>query len=418
MSFGLQAKSLRTTLLLGLLLSACQPPGQNADGSATFLPAERELIFSLTPLGEPPPNPSNRYADKADAARLGQLLFYDARLSGKGNLSCASCHNPALGWSDGRPKAVGISTGTRNSPTLWNVSHQRWLFWDGRADSLWAQSIQPLESPLEMGATRTGLYQTFQREADLKQAYQKVFGPLPVSRSSIKQSTDWKSLPEADKIAVNRFVSHLGKAFEAFERKLVSGESDFDRFARGLRDNDPKLQKAMSVDAQLGLRLFIGRAQCVLCHSGPNFSDGEFHNLGLPAIPGAPADEGRHAGIQAVLADPLNSLGRFSDADPDDAWADKLRYLSQHNSNRGEFRTPTLRELEHSGPYMHDGRFSSLEQVIAFYNTPEAHIPALGRREDTLQPLRLSAEEIKQLSAFLKALSSGPPAATLTKPPA
>lgn len=424
MSYGLWAK----TVIACVLLAGCQPPGHNADGSPEFLLAEQELIYSLSPLDKPPPNPSNRYADSPEAARLGQQLFYETKLSGKGNLSCASCHNPALGWSDGRPQAVGIGTGVRNSPTLWNVSHQRWLFWDGRVDSLWAQSIHPLESPLEMGATRTGLYKRFQTDAGLRQAYEKVFGPLPAVSVNLPEQARpapdsqvlnqaWEGLSDSDRLAVNRFVSNLGKSFEAFERKLVSGESAFDRFARGLREKNPELQKALSVDAQQGLRLFIGRGQCLLCHSGPNFSDGEFHNLGLPAVPGAKVDEGRYLGAQTVLADPLNGLSRFSDLPADDPWADKLRYLSRQNSNRGEFRTPTLREVQHSGPYMHDGRFASLEQVIAFYNTPEAHTPALGRREDTLQPLRLSGEEIQQLTAFLKSLSSGPPAAALTKPP-
>lgn len=410
------------------LLAACQPPGFKGDGSPDFLPAERELIDSLSPLGDPPANPSNAYADKPAAARLGQQLFFEPALSRNGRFSCASCHNPGLGWSDAKSRATGLGTGARNSPTLWNVSHQRWLFWDGRADTLWAQAIQPLESPLEMGRSRVSLYKLFQSNPKLKAAYGEVFGPLPATSGALPadarpgqphepQAKAWLAMSTADRTAVNRFTANLGKAFEAFERRLVSGESPFDRFARGLRENDPALQKALSKDAQLGLRLFIGRAQCVLCHSGPNFSDGEFHNLGLPAMPGQAKDDGRHTGIAAVLADPLNGLGAFSDLPRDDAWGDKLRYLDRQSSNHGEFKTPTLRELGASAPYMHDGRFSSLEQVIAFYNQPDAQPAALGRREDTLQPLRLSNDEVAQLAAFLKSLTGDPPSAELSKAP-
>ncbi|PKL77195.1 MAG: hypothetical protein CVV27_06425 [Candidatus Melainabacteria bacterium HGW-Melainabacteria-1] len=420
--------AVKRTLAAGLmlLLSACQPPGFKADGSPEFLPAEQALIFSLSPLGSPPPNPSNAYADHPQAAAFGQQLFYDPRLSADGRFSCASCHNPAQGWSDARPRAVAMGVGARHSPTLWNVAHQRWLFWDGRADSLWAQAIQPLESLLEMGRSRTALYQLFRREQGLNGAYAKVFGPLPSVASTLPPearpgaakdplNTAWNRIPAADRQAINRFVANLGKSFEAFERKLVSGESPFDRFARGLRTKDPQLTASLDKDAQFGLRLFIGRGQCILCHSGSNFSDGEFHNLGLPALPGQAPDEGRFGGIAALLADPLNGQGSFSDLPADDAWNDKLRYLERQNSNRGEFKTPTLREVAQTAPYMHDGRFASLEQVLAFYDNPGLHVSALGRREDTLQPLKLSPDEIRQLTAFLKALSSGPPATALTR---
>lgn len=419
------------TLCLTLCLSACQPPGLKSDGSPQFQAAEKELIYSLSPLGAPEPNPTNAQADNPKAARLGQMLFYQPKLSGNQKLSCASCHNPALGWADGRPQAFGIQAGTRNTPTLWNVGHQRWLFLDGRADTLWAQAIQPLENPIEMATTRVGLYRLMQQDARLRQAYQDVFGPLPAVTSPLPAQARpgkardplalaWEQIPASDRQAVNRLASNLGKALEAFERRLLSGEAPFDRFARALRTQDPVGQKALSRDAQEGLRLFIGRAQCILCHSGPNFSDGEFHNLGLPknlSLSARP-DPGRYEGIPAVLADDFNGIGAYSDlADHDDSWADKLHFLQRKDSNRGEFKTPTLREISRTAPYMHDGRFSNLEQVLAFYNNPQAQPAAAGRREDTLQPLQLTADDIRQLVAFLKALDSGQPPVALTRAP-
>lgn len=421
-------------LLLLLGLGACRPPGLKPDGSPAFTAEEQQLIFSLSPLPSPPPNPSNRYADDPAAAHLGQYLFYDTRLSANGKLNCASCHNPALGWSDARPKAVGLATGPRNSPALWNVAHQRWLFWDGRADSLWAQAIQPLESAHEMGLSRVALYRRFQQDAELRQGYEAVFGSLPVTtgplpaeaRPVLEQPSHplhqaWLKLTPGDQEAINRFAAQLGKSFEAFERQLVSQEAPFDRFARGLRSNDAVLQKALSADAQKGLRVFIGRGQCILCHTGPAFSDGEFHNVGLSALsdqnPAQASDLGRYSGIQKVRTDALNGLGAFSDLrDPEDPWGDKLRYLELQETNRGEFRTPSLREVARTGPYFHDGRFSALEQVVAYYSAPQE--PAVGRREDTIQPLAFEAEEITQLVAFLKSLDSGPPAARLTRQPA
>jgi len=387
--------------LCGLML-ACQPPGLNPDGSPKFVQAERQLIFSLSPLPPPPPNPSNHWADHPQAAHFGQYLFYEPRLSANGQLSCASCHNPALGWSDARPLAQGLQSGNHNSPTLWNVAQQRWFFWDGRSDTLWSQALQPLENPLEMGMPRTELYALFGREADLKQGYEALFGPLP----------------SASPDNINRFFSNLGKALEAFQRQIQSAEAPFDSFASGLRNNQPEKQQALSLEAQQGLRLFLGRGQCILCHSGPQFSDGEFHNLGLPALNGQAPGPGRFAGIPVLQQNPMNSLGAYSDLpDPQHPWADKLRYVVQQADNQGEFKTPSLREVAQTGPYMHDGRFQSLEEVIAFYNTVGSEAAATGRREDTLLPLELDAEEMAQLAAFLRSLSSGPPDPALTRQP-
>ncbi len=358
-------------------------------------------MYALSPLPSPPPNPSNRYADSAQAAHLGQYLFFDPRLSQNQKINCASCHNPGLGWSDQRPLAQGMGTGTRNSPSLWNVAYQRWLFWDGRADSLWAQTQGPLFSAHEMGASPELLYQRFLQTPELKQGYEAVFGPL----SSVKGPQD-----------IHRFVSNIGKALEAYQRKIISGESDFDRFVKALRNQEPNASTQLSVPAQRGLRLFIGAGQCILCHQGPLLSDGAFHNIGLPALPGSLQDLGRSDGITKVKNSPWNGLGAFSDSAADDPWNDKLHYVKTDPNMLGAFRTPSLREVAQTGPYMHDGRFKTLAEVIQFYNAPVAP-PALGEREDTLQPLQLTPEDMQDLEAFLRSLSSGPPDPALSRQP-
>lgn len=391
---------LSASLALSFLV-ACRPPGQNADGSPHFTAEERNKIFSLSPLPAPPANPSNRYADNPEAAHFGQYLFFDPRLSKNQQISCASCHNPGLGWSDGLPLAKGLGTGTRHSPSLWNVAQQRWLFWDGRADSLWSQALGPIQHPLEMGADAPTLIQRFQSSEDLKAGYTHLFGDLPSAKASATEQ--------------QRFLSHLGKALEAYERKIVSQESDFDRFVKTLRNTGTS--EALSVAAQRGLRLFIGAGQCILCHQGPNFSDGEFHNIGLPQLStGTAPDPGRSLGIGSVKTSALNGRGPFSDASAQDPWNDKLNYVSADAAQTGAFRTPSLREVASTAPYMHDGRFQNLQEVLAFYNAP-VMAPAIGNREDTLRPLQLTPEDMADLEAFLQSLSSGPPDERLTHQP-
>ena len=412
-------KTLLSGLCLILMLVACQPPALKADGAPQFTLEEKQIIYSLSGFPDLPANPSNRYADKADVANFGKHLFYEPRLSQTSKISCATCHDPAKGWADGKTLSEGLKTGRRHSPSLWNTAYQRWYFWDGRADTLWSQALQPMEDPAEMGSHRYQIYQRFQSQPDLKASYQNVFGALPESRLQPPQSDPaqaWKALTVSDQEQVNRFFVSLGKALEAYQRQIVSGQAPFDIFVAGLKEKDESKQAALSLEAQQGLRLFIGRAQCVLCHSSPLFSDQEFHNIGLPAM-GGQTDAGRIEGARSVLDSPMNGIGSYSDlADKEDPWSDKLHYLEIQDSNQGEFKTPSLREVATTAPYMHDGRFGDLQQVLGYYNTVAQFTPATGRREDTLIDLKLQPEEIGQLQAFLLSLSSGPPAKDLLLP--
>jgi cytochrome c peroxidase len=370
-------------------------------GAADFTADEVREILKLSPLPGAPPNPTNEFADNPAAARLGQRLFFDTRLSANGKISCATCHDPAHGFSDGKPLSQGLQTTERHSIALWNVAHGRWFFWNGRADSLWAQAMQPFQHEREMGATPEHLRVVLSGDPDMKADYEALFGPLPGGGSPATPSLD-------------RFLSNLGKALEAHERRIISTDSPFDRFAGMVRRGESQGGSGhLGESAQRGLRLFVGRGRCVLCHAGPNFSDNEFHNIGLP---GPSADQGRFAGILEVRDDRFNGLGEFSD-DRSPETNIKLRYLVVKLNHLGEFKTPTLRSIAETAPYMHDGRFATLRDVLDFYSELPGE-PGFGHREETLVPRRFTELEKADLEAFLRTLTGAPLDESLMRPPA
>jgi cytochrome c peroxidase len=414
-----------------LILGAATPLLR--DDRVLYSADELAAIHRRSPLGEPPSDPTNAFADSAPAAALGQFLFFDQRLSANGEVACASCHQPARGFSDGRKLAKGLAGGTRNTPTLLNVGFNHWFFWDGRADSLWSQALQPLERPREGGGNRLRIAHLVAADPLLSTAYQEVFGPLPPLADSGRfpaharpdpdpqspTARSWQAMAPSDRAAVNRVFSNLGKALEAYERKLVSGASPFDTYAEGLRAGDPQKQAALSPAAVRGLNLFVGAANCALCHTGPALSDGEFHDLGLPLLPGAEEDRGRAAGLAALRADVFNAAGPFSD-DPTSAAKRRLEFLPPPQSQLGAFKTPTLRNVALTAPYMHDGRFATLPQVVEFYAQGRAasHGRLVGTREATLNLVpRLTPAQSADLVAFLEALTGAPLPPALTEPP-
>ena len=350
-----------------------------------FTPDDIAEILKLSPLPPlPPPSPTNRFADSEAAAQFGQRLFFNQQLSSNGQISCATCHDPGKGFSDAKSVSSALDTLDRNSQALWNVAYQRWFFWDGRADSLWAQSIQPMLDPREMGAAPEQLRSVIANDSVLEKEYRTLFGELPD--------------PEASH---DRFLSNLGKAIEAYQRKIVSRDSDFDRFV--VRIGKPGTTTHLSASALRGLKLFVGRGKCILCHSGPNFSDGEFHNIGLPKNPDLQRDSGRFLAIRKVLEDRFNGLGKYSD-DQTAQTNVKLQYLVVKMNNLGEFKTPTLRNVAQTAPYMHDGRFATLREVLDFYSELPGE-PPVGHREETLVPLKLSETEKRDIEAFLRSLT-------------
>lgn len=379
-------------------------------------------IGNLAPV---PSDPSNAVADDPRAVSLGHRLFFDKRLSLNGQVSCATCHIPGRNFNDNLPLAKGVGTTTRKTMTIVGTAYSPWLFWDGRKDSLWAQALGPLESPVEHGGTRTQyahLIDEFYRTD-----YEALFGPLPDFSGRARfpdtagpvedrvASAAWKGMTDDDREAVTRVYSNMGKAIAAYERKIVPGSSRFDRYVEALLKNDAKaMRELLSPSEVAGAKLFISEAQCINCHNGPLLMGTAFHNTGVPAADGLPTDRGRLTGVQQVLEDEFNCLSRWSDAKAEDCA--ELRFVVRSGEQLdGAFRPPTLRNIEQTAPYMHAGQFAALTDVLSHYN--EAKPGPVGHSE--LQPLGLSSAEIDNLIAFLGSLS-GPLAAPpeLLMPPA
>ena len=375
-----------------------------------------ERTLSLSPLGDPPPDTSNRVADDPAAAAFGEELFFTKDLSPTGTIACATCHDPEQGWSDGKSLSVGLDELSRNSPTLWNAAYSRWYFWDGRADSLWAQALQPLEHPKEMGSDRLFVAHAIGRSPTWTEAYESLFGALPPLDNpdrfppqgrpipddpSHTHHRAWTDMREEDREAVTEVFVNVGKAIAAFERTVITGRAPFDVFVEGLREDDPGKLAALSPSALRGLRIFVGQGECIICHTGPNFSDNEFHNLGLAKPVTDPND--RFAGVEAVRADPFNARGAYSD-DTEGRTARHVRFVRQNEEQLGQYKTPTLRNITETAPYMHDGRFATLEDVVRFYSDLPGE-PPVGHREDFMRPLNLSSIQIRDLVAFLETLT-------------
>jgi cytochrome c peroxidase len=407
---------------LGVALAAaagsCDDGGWDDRLAVTLSPELRARIIAASLEVAPPPDPTNAYADDPAAAALGERLFFDAGLSPSGAVSCATCHKPERAFTDGRQLARGVGLGSRNTPTVWNVAFNRWFFWDGRADSLWAQALAPLENQVEMAGSRVEVARRLHDDAALRADYEDLFGDLPdlSNRQRFPQrarpvpddpthpdALAWDAMAPADREAVDRVYTNVGKSLAAYERTLISRDSAFDRFARALRERDGAGLSALTPEAQRGMVRFFADGACTLCHTGPNFTDREFHNIGLGPLPGSPPDRGRYEGVGLVQVDPFNGLGEFSDA-PDSEGNDKVVFLALTANHLGEMKTPSLREVAETGPYMHDGRFATLEEALGFYQRLD-EVPVFGHREESLVPLEAGEAAVREMAAFLRALS-------------
>jgi cytochrome c peroxidase len=384
--------------------------------SSGWTAAERELLrsLSLASLGPLPADPSNRFADDARAATLGHALFFDERLSGDGKVSCASCHLPARNFQDGKPLAQGAGTTARRTMPIASTAHSPWQFWDGRADSQWAQALGPLESAVEHGGSRT---QYAHRVAERYGAeYASVFGALPdlgglPAHAGPVADTAWRGawtrIPAARREDISRVYANIGKAIAAYERRIGFAPSRFDRYVAaelGGRPHTP--ESALSPDERAGLRLFIGKGSCVNCHNGALLTDNGFHNTGVPLPATAlPPDSGRATGVRQALAGEFNCASRHSDAKPEEC--QELRFaVTEGEELVRAYKTPSLRNVAERAPYMHAGQLASLGDVVAHYSSA----PAAPFGHSELKPLRLSPQEQRQLEAFLRTLS-GPLAA-------
>ena len=365
-----------------------------------------------SPLPPLPTDPTNRVADDARAAALGRELFFDSGLSLDGSVSCATCHRPELRFTDGLVLSEGLQTAARHSPSLVDASHQRWFNWDGRSDSMWAHAIRPIEHPDEMGGDRTALARYLLEDPTTRTAYEEIFGPSPLEPTSLPErarpkgtvatAAAWDALDEPTRFEIDRVAANVGKALAAYQRTLSGGVTRFDSWVADVRrggDGEAILDPA----ERRGLELFFGAAECWECHAGPLFSDGEFHNIGTPVAGGLPRDPGRYDGAALVVEDPFNAAGLHSD-DPDGSRGIISLGVKRDPSQWGAFRTPSLRGVSQTPPYMHDGSIPDLESVVRFYSTLEGAIQLDHHQESVLSVLDLDEGELSDLVAFLKTL--------------
>ncbi len=356
----------------------------------TFTEKEWEIVESLSPaiLEE---DTTNKYELNDDAAKLGQSVFYDSRFSSNREVSCATCHEPNKYFTDGESVAKGVGLTTRNSPTLLNAAHQRWFFWDGRADTLWGQPIQTMEHPDEMNIPRKDILSIIQEDEVLSSQWTDSFGEM------IPEDVDGNS-------------AKIAKALAAYITKLDATSAPFDAFVSGH-------QNAISPSAQRGLKYFITDGGCLRCHFGPWFTDGAFHSVGVgPLDGGALEDGGRAEAIDKLLTAQFTAGGEHSD-DPESMRAVISKHIAKRREDWGSFRTPSLRNVAKTPPYMHAGQLETLEDVLKHYSTLENFVSADHHRETILEPLNITNQQKIDLLAFLESLTSPLPDEKLLRAP-
>ena len=403
------------SLLLPLLASATliAVVGWNylsIPGVPAWSEEELTLIASLS-LDSLPPlplDPSNLVADDPAAAEFGHRLYFDTRLSSNAQVACATCHKPELMFTDGLALAVGVSIGPMHTPSLVGLAYSPWFYWDGRKDSQWAQALAPLEAKHEHATDRVQLLHLISSDAVYRDMYENVFGPLnlpamlPESgmpEGDPQQLANWNALERETQTDISQFFANLGKAIAAFERKILPGRTRFDDYAAEVVAGSDK-DDALNNSEKAGLKLFLGKGQCVTCHNGPLFTNHEFHNTGVLAVRGQMPSMGRYNGVRTSREDSFNCLGEFSDASP--AECIELRFARDANDLVGALKTPTLRNISLTAPYMHGGQMADLAEVVNHYNKA----PSSMLSHNEAKPLGLRIVERLQLEDFLLTLSA------------
>ncbi len=319
------------SLILVLVLVSC---------SHTKIQEQDSSYEPVPKMAYPKNNPWSK-----DKEELGKLLYFDKRLSGDNSISCATCHDPSKGWSDGLPRTIGFGNKElgRHSPTIINSGYFEAQFWDGRANTLEEQAVGPIAAPGEMNQNFDELIKELGDIPEYKKRFNKVFGSSGISKENI------------------------AKAIATFERSVVSKNSAYDKFAKGDRS-------AMSKASVRGMKLFFGKAKCGICHNGPVFTDSQFHNIGVK----------QHGPLKV-------DLGRYN--------------VTKDNFDKGAFKTPGLRNISQNPPYMHDGSEATLKEVVEFYNRGGDVKENLS---PFITPLNLNEQEVMDVVAFLKALDGEP----------
>jgi len=407
-------------LFIPVQVVEAQVPDSNFVDAHVWTPAEKKLLASLSleNLSPPPPDPSNAVADNKVAAVFGRRLFFDARLSANGMVSCATCHQPSNYFTDGLTLARGVGVTQRHTMTIVGAAYSHWYFWDGRKDSQWSQALGPLESAVEHGSNRNQIAHLLHDDELYRRSYEELFGPFPDISDPARfpesagpvdageLSNRWDQMSGEDQQIINRIFSNTGKVIAAYERLILPEKTRFDDYIKLVLAGDHSGMKDVLTDAEArGLRLFIGNAQCVNCHNGPLLTNYSFHNTGVPQ--GAEGDAGRLAGVSRVKEDPFNCLGIYSDARPEQCL--HLRFVRSAGIGLYmAFKTPTLRNITETAPYMHAGQFNTLADVLDHYN--DARLT--GGHTSELVPLKLKESQLKDLEAFLHTLTGARSAGT------
>ncbi len=411
--------------------------GTPPDRDVFFSEAEWALILGFGPLGAVPADSTNAYADDAAAAALGQKFFFEKDFAGPladlgvgvvndlgssgetGKVACVSCHFTAT-MSDHRSAPANVSLGanfhTRNAPAMVNSSFYPWTNWGGRFSRQWELPMPVTESGVIMNSSRLRVAHVIFDQ--YKAEYEAVFGPTygamePAIGSDLGRfpatgkpkanlgdvDGPWELMAAGDRAIVNRIFVNYAKALAAYTRKLVSRNAPFDAYVAGDWDGIGDSEKR-------GLKLFIGSAGCINCHNGPHLSDGGFHNIGVTqtGLHVPVSDDGRFKDIPPLQASGLNAASSWSD-DPTAGAAIINALNPADEANRAAFRTPSLRGVADSAPYMHSGQLATLEDVVDFY-ARGGDTPAAGTKEIT--PVTLTAGDKQDLVAFLQVLTGQP----------
>lgn len=373
----------------------------------TFL--SKAAPFALGSLGPVPIDKTNRFFDNVLAQDLGKQLFHDPGLSKSGQISCASCHVTKGVMTPNENHPAGRDRKHRPVMPIIGSAYQSFLFWDGRADSLWSQALEPLEHPQEHDLTRTEVVNYVQEnhQSRLQElSIESVDAVKNLAASPLGDQAErdtWAALSPDIQTAVNRSFSDIGKVIAAYEASLPIPESKWDQWIKAAQESEAHFHSIPDRVVK-GFMLFDGKARCSSCHNGPLFSDKDFHNTGLPSVKGLPPDLGKQAAMLDLIKNPFNCLGQYSDAD-----ADQCPHLLYQNRtiehSFGSFRTPSLRGVSKRTKLGHAGQKNSIHDMLRHYiSAPDGpYLPLIGEiGASELSPLNLTDEEILDLVAFLE----------------
>ena len=437
-------------------------------------PSKLELVEEVRNLTFNEAGPPAFSIKEKKLAIFGKALFEDKRFSANGKISCSKCHDSQQSYSDGLKKAEGLGKTNRRAPSIINSFASHWFFWDGRSDSLESQALGPIEHPKEHGISRTHVVSLIKKyyldefethfgkwpsslqaelptEASPKNSNASMSSKMSMyTLASLKSfalqdkilslaskidstptkiiseitdltpntpqdwSSSWNSLTSEQQKDINFVFSCFGKAIAQFEKGIVAIRSPFDLFAKNLisgKSEQESFVKGFKEKELIGLKIFTGPGQCSTCHMGPNFTDQQFHNIGLPLSshdilkdPSLYIDVGRSVGVLIAKSSPFNCLGDYFSNTSESC--KELPWLAEDSLELvGAFKTPSLRNVEERAPYTHDGRFSNLKDLLTHYKDldPEAGI---GHLEETLLEISLNEKDLEDLEAFLRSLTS------------